>query len=357
MKPLHLLLAGLLICCAAGLLGQTGREAYRQDYDAWRQSHPSLERDAGKGGVTMLPQVDGAASMAAAFGSKRAAYLKSGALSIAQQRKVLQAAATPLAPELAPPVLAERITGELRTVTKTIARFASDKDPGIQQLRLSLNRERDALVALDESIQAQQKAAASTAESVIAAEQARAKAAEAFDLQTSLLPEAVEQLEKENAAWAGYYEKLAQAIQAANAPPPAVSVVAPPAPRPEAVPGIPLAHYVGAWTYPTTNGSYHGAQPEFVDLVVHEQNGRIDGTLYSRFKLPPGSLVDPLIRFDFVGDLGATPTQRFPLVTSGDLKGTVELIPGPAFNLLEVNFKTDPSSNKITSGNFILVKK
>jgi hypothetical protein len=44
-------------------------------------------------------------------------------------------------------------------------------------------------------------------------------------------------------------------------------------------------------------------------------------------------------------------------MTSDGTSGTLELIPGPAFNLLEVNFLTDPRANAIRAGNFILVKK
>ena len=36
--------------CAAGLIGQTGRDAYRQAYDVWQQAQTNLERDAGTGG-------------------------------------------------------------------------------------------------------------------------------------------------------------------------------------------------------------------------------------------------------------------------------------------------------------------
>jgi hypothetical protein len=118
-----------------------------------------------------------------------------------------------------------------------------------------------------------------------------------------------------------------------------------------------LARYIGAWTFPTAGGQFHGAQPEFIDLVVHEENGRVTGTLYGRFKLPSGTSVDPLVRFDFEGQLQATPTQTFALLTSDGAKGTVDLIPGPAFNLLEVNFQTDPKPNKLRLGNFILLKK
>ena len=76
------------------------------------------------------------------------------------------------------------------------------------------------------------------------------------------------------------------------------------------------------------------------------------GPWTARFKLPPGGATDPSVRFSFDGDLGATPTQKFPLVTSDGAPGTIELIPGPAFNLLEVNFQTDPQANKIRTRQF-----
>jgi hypothetical protein len=198
-----------------------------------------------------------------------------------------------------------------------------------------------------------------TAESAVL-EQARARAAEAFAPETAALSQNPAQLEKENIAWAAYYEALAKAIQTANAPPPRVEVTTaapPPAPRNDTPPGIPRARYVGAWTYPVSNGIYHGAPPEFVDLVVHETNGHADGTLFARFKVSAAGGIDPLVRFDFQGDFTAAPTQRFPLVTSDGTAGTLELIPGPAFNLLEVNFVVDPRAGKLGTGNFILVKK
>jgi len=64
------------------------------------------------------------------------------------------------------------------------------------------------------------------------------------------------------------------------------------APRNDSLPRVPLPRFVGAWTYPMVNGIFHGAQPEFVDLVVHEQDGHADGTLYGRFKTPPGSATE-----------------------------------------------------------------
>ena len=45
------------------------------------------------------------------------------------------------------------------------------------------------------------------------------------------------------------------------------------------------------------------------------------------------------------------------MTTSGGAKGTLELIPGPAFNLLEVNFSTDEKPGTVRQANFLLVKK
>lgn len=355
MKASHILLAGLSICGAGGLIGQTSREAYRQDYDAWREVHGSLERDAGNGGPALIPQLDRAAARAAAFGTNRTAYSKASAQTASQQRQLLQAATTRPSRNLAPPALAALVNAELQTVTRTIARFANDRDRGIQQLRQSLERERDALAALNASIDTRQKAVTKTTEAVTALEQLRARTAETIAPETSELAQSALQMEKENAAWAAYYETLTKAIQIANAPPPRVETTTI-APRNDTAPTISRPRYLGAWTYPASNGIYHGSQPEFVDLVVHETNGHADGTLFARFKLPAGAS-DPLVRFDFQGDFANTPTQRFPLVTSEGTQGTIELIPGPAFNLLEVNFLADPRAGKINVGNFILVKK
>jgi hypothetical protein len=94
-----------------------------------------------------------------------------------------------------------------------------------------------------------------------------------------------------------------------------------------------------------------------VELEVQEEIGRARGTIEAKFKPSAAKVNDPVVRFKFEGDIAATPTQKFTLMTSDGTPGVIELIPGPAFNLLEVNFQTDPRPNKIRSGNFILVKK
>jgi hypothetical protein len=349
----------LLMCCATGVIGQTGRNAYRQAYDVWQQAQANLERDAGTGGAAQIAQADRAAAAAASFEATRSAYLKSVGQDAEQRRQLLQTPATRSSPDLASPAVADLAARELQTVTRAMASFATDTDRGIQQLRQSLERERVALAALTDTIQARQKTVAVTSETTAALEQARTKAAQALGDQAAQLTQAVARIEMEGAAWADYYEKLAQAIQVANAPPPPVNITtnATTAPRNVSIPGVPLARYVGAWTYPTVNGIFHGVQPESVELEVHEQNGHADGTLLGRFKPSPGSVTDPSVRFAFQGDLGGTAIQKFTLFTSDGIRGTLELIPGPAFNLLEVNFQTDPQANKIRSGNFILVKK
>ena len=348
---------------AAALVAQSGRDSYRQAFDTWMQAQANVERDAATEGSSLLPRIDRAAAAAASFHNARAAYAKSASESAAQRRKALQKSSASISSDVAPAALGELITAELQLDNRTITRFAEDKDRGIQQLRQALERERDALAALNSSIQAREKIAAAGAIASNTLEQARMKTADALNDQTSRAGQATPSLEKEAAAWSDYYEKLTRAVQAANTPPPAppapASTAASPAPPPRstALPPVPLARYIGGWAYPTTNGIFHGLQPEFVDLVVHEEGGHVDGTLYARFKLPPGNTADPVIRFDFQGDLAATFNQRFPMTASDGTQGTLELIPGPAFNLLEVNFQTVPKANKIATGNFILVKK
>ena len=108
-------------------------------------------------------------------------------------------------------------------------------------------------------------------------------------------------------------------------------------------------------------GHYHGMQPESADLVLREENGQASGKLTARFKLPPGSTDNPEVHFDFAGAFGAARVQRFAITVASGATGTLELIPGPAFNLLEVNFnigdQTGGKPGTIRQGNFLLVKQ
>jgi len=102
---------------------------------------------------------------------------------------------------------------------------------------------------------------------------------------------------------------------------------------------------------------YHGPQPEFVDLVVREDNGRCEGRMVARFILPPGSAGDPVLRFEFSGEFKNSARQTFPLTTSDGASGTVDLIPGGAFNLLEINVQIAATPGKVRQANVVLIKK
>jgi hypothetical protein len=258
---------------------------------------------------------------------------------------------------------AQFIATETARVTRTIDTFANDPDKGIQQLRLALAKERAALDALGHAVVERQKSADAADLATAAIGEARAKSLEQSRAMLDGLKDALAQTAHESEAWAEYYRKLGEGAQGTATPitqvPPGVAPanLANPAPAPPTVTPVPLARYVGAWTYPQTNGLFHGVQPELFDVVVYEDNGRATGTVFGRFKLPPGSTGNPVLRFDFAGNFQPTRKQVFDLVTSDGTKGTVELIPGPAFNLLEVNFQTEEKPGKIRQADVVLVKK
>ena len=120
---------------------------------------------------------------------------------------------------------------------------------------------------------------------------------------------------------------------------------------------VPLSRYIGEWAYPKLNPLYSGLEPQFVELVVREDNRRAMGTFTVRFKLPPDSALDPGLHGDFTGTFENVRNQVFSLVTNDGAKGKIELIPGPAFNLLEVNLTIEPRPGKVQQANFLLVKK
>ena len=83
-------------CClgAAGMglsiYAQSGRDSYRQAFDAWQQAQTNLERDAGAGTDEQVAQATRAAAAAKTFEAARAAYLKSSGEDAARRRKLLQ---------------------------------------------------------------------------------------------------------------------------------------------------------------------------------------------------------------------------------------------------------------------------
>ncbi|HWZ34327.1 MAG TPA: hypothetical protein VNX18_23475 [Bryobacteraceae bacterium] len=350
MKRSVIVASAATVCLIAlGLFAQSSRDAYRSAYRAWRQADPNLERDAGTA-PTLVPRIATVAAQAARYGAARSSFLRQMTASEEQTFQGLDAPLPDL-PDLTRGVR-ENVTAESALVKHNLDTFSRDSDRAIQQLKLMLDRENLALTALSTAI-AERQAAAEAAKSAIAsAEQARAKALNiGRDLNGAMGPIA-DQADRETAAWAEYYRKLADAARQ----PAAVPVIPSAPPPPTSITPLPLSRYTGAWIFPSA-GLYHGPQPDSIDLTVREENGRAAGTLFVRYKLPPGSKDDPALRIDFSGEFKNTRNQVFSLQTAEGAKGTLELIPGPAFNLLEINFQTDPKPGKIQQGNAVLIKK
>ena len=346
---------------------QANREPYRTAYRNWRLAEPDLERDAATPNEALAGRTTHAASEAAGFGAARAAFLRQFADDESQNALWLKNVQSLSLPDFAPVSDLQRLVAAgTANVNTTIATFSVDTDRGIQQLRQALEHERTALAALDASILERQKAVEKAAQAEIVFEPARAKALSEYSGMTEmLLTPSAALVDQETAAWAKYYSSLASprqtpatvsSISPAGASSTPSAAIIPSAPRP-GMPPLPLTRYTGVWVYPTVNGRFFGAEPDFVDFTVHEDSGHVTGEFYARFKLPPGSTGDPVLRFDLSGNLSEKRVQSFAIQTTEGVKGTIELIPGNALNLLEINFQTEPSPGKVRAADLVLVKK
>jgi hypothetical protein len=356
--------ACLLIVVAVLSLAQRSRDDYRAACRAWRDADPNLEREAFVGGAPIAHRTDRMAAEAAKCAAARKTFLEGMFLDEGPQVSWLETTASSLeSPAASTKADAPFVASETTTVARTIDTFANNPDKGIQQLRQALARERLALDALSLAIAQRKKTAEAVSASSEAMEQARVKAIDPSRAMLQGLKDAAADTVREASAWAEYYRKIGEGAEGTATPLTAVAAGVPsvtltnPSAAPPTVTPVPLARYIGAWTFPQTNRLFHGALPESVDVLVHEENGQAKGTLFARFKLPPGSTGDPVLRFDFSGDFQPTRNQVFNLVTTDGTKGTIELIPGSAFNLLEVNFQTEPNPGKVRQADVVLVKK
>lgn len=332
----------LVAWCA---MAQPNRDAYRKAYRAWREADPNLERDAASGGAAVAERATRVAADAVNYGVERNAFLQRLTDENLQQLAWLEKAAPVDLSVTLTKGLEEHVAGERAALAQNIQALANDSDKVIQQLRHEMARESAVLTALSGAITERRKAAEAAHDAAVAADQARLKVLEQERDLTAGFKQATEQSSRETAAWVEYYQKLSEAVRGGGtAPAPPVALA-------------PVASYLGAWTFPEARGLYRGTEPEAGDLVVNEDHGHATGTLFVRFKLPPGSTGDPEVRFDFSGDFKNARTQVFNLVTTDGAKGTLELLPGPGPNQLEVNFQTDPRPGKVRQGNFVLIKK
>jgi len=351
---LWMVLAAMMLCA------QSGRDSYRDAYRAWREADPNLERDAATGGAQLGVRADRVTAEAAKYCEERRAFLDRFARESEQKLAWLEIP-TEAAPAL-PAGATDYISTRTAAVRRGIDKVANDPDPRIQQVRSMLERENIALSALSAAMAARQKAAEQVDLAMGAIEPARLKALElnrAFAAGTKLTGQGAA---AEATAWGEYYRKLSDGARGVSATGPVSSLIPsrPADPGPRSAPSVaplPLVRYTGDWTYPA-KGLYHGPQPEFVDLVVREDNGRCDGRMVARFILPPGSPADPVLRFEFSGEFrNSTRQQTFPLTTGDGAKGTIDLIPGGAFNLLEINVQIAANPGKIRQANVVLIKK
>lgn len=354
-----------LLFLSAAALAQPARESYRVPFQAWRDAAPMLEQDAATPGPEFAGQLDAAARAAQTFLRTRGDYLTTGQGASAEQ--IAWAGNRFVRAEVllvTPPETQQLLSKNNDYLTATINSFAGVRDPAIQQVRQAMERERAALTTLTEAVRTRAAASQELADANDDAEVARGAVAQSLANLTAARGQMAEGLRKEADGWAKYYRNLAEgAFAAPPAPSPGASVssaIGPapvkPAAPPRSVATLPLSRYTGAWTFPA-KGTFFGAEPETAELVIDEANGRMWGTLSVRFKLPRGSSGDPNLQLTFQGLLQETRSQTFPVETAEGAGGTIELIPGPAFNLLEINLQTDPRPNKVSTSNLLLVKR
>jgi hypothetical protein len=335
------------VLCA---FGQTARDAYRAAYREWRVADPSLERDAASSSAELETRASKEAAGVAQYGTARAAFLQQMAAEETQKLAWLETA--PDAPSaMILDSASTVIAAEGKSVKRTIATFADDPDPGIRELRTMLARENAAIDGLTAAIEKRKLAAELVKTSNTAVAELQVKASGLALVVEADSKQALDQSDQETAAWAQYYALLGKAASSASAPGPVT-----PAPAAPITP-LPLIRYTGTWAFPASGGLYHGPQPESFEMTVNEENGHASGTLVARFKLPPGSNGDPEVKFEFSGEFQNTRNQVFKLTASDGASGTIELIPGSTFNLIEVNFETDPKPRKIHQGNVVLLKQ
>ncbi len=352
---------------AAGLMliAQSARDGYRASYRTWRQADPNLERDAATGSAALGARADAVANQAARFGADRRAFLEAAARDSEQKLASLSA---PLAagPKIGSGV-SEFVSAQLVAVRRAINTFADDPDPGIQQVRSMLERENRGLAGLSAAAAERQKAATEADGALSQEEDARNKLAGINREYASDLKKSADSVALETAQWADYYRKLSDGVRGSLAAPAPTSPISPgisdgtrddaPVNVAPSITPLPLVRYTGDWVYGPGSAS-HGAQPEFVDLVVRESNGHCDGRFTARFVLPAGSTGDPVLRFEFSGDFKNTRVQQFALQTSDGSPGTIDLIPGTAFNLLEINVQISGAKpGKVHAANVVLIKK
>lgn len=365
-------IAGLVL--TVSLLGQS-RDAYEQAYRDWRGNDPNLERDAAKAGSSLAPRTEKASEAARTFIRARKAFYETQQNDFSDKLRVLQPLDLPKDSDSVKMAEAS-LSSQAASDANSIQVFGADPDKGIQQLKIALEREQVALASLQGAIKDRQKATDAVSQANEDAEHARSATAEELKGIAASFAQSSQDIGELADAWPNYYRTLAEGarevgsteplppltppIRTSNATPPAPNssgASANPAPvaSNRVVPTVPISRFTGSWSFLPGISTYHGLVPISYDLVVREDGGQISGTVNAHFIVNANA--DPDVRFDFSGPIQAQRFQVFSLKTAEGAMGTVELIPGNAFNLLEVNYTLQGAPAKVRQADVILVKK
>jgi len=340
----------VLVGCA---LAQEPRDAYQEAFRSWRGADTALETDAATAQAALGSRADKVSAEAAKYMEARKRLLNFLREATQEKARSLE----PLVIAAAQPDLVSRaesgVSTETSAASSSIAAIGGDPDRGLQRLRQSLEGERSALLALTSAMAVRRGALAGVAETSEAAELARTRLVEHYQTLATGLEQATQQTDQQAGEWAAYYKLLADGARGIVPS----GVPGRPSIQTRGITPVPLSRYIGEWSYPRLNPLFSGPEPQFVELAVREDNRRATGTLTVRFKLPPGSSLDPGLHGDLTGTFENVRNQVFGLETNDGAKGKIELIPGPAFNLLEVNLTLEPRPGKVQQANFLLVKK
>ena len=193
--------AFVLVVAAFAQAPPQDRRAARQDaYRRWRETDPTLERDAAAAGATLGARADKVAAEAAKYFSLRKDELENRAADARRSCSLLEP--VNVTPEALPNL--DRFLSSQDTILRSsIDTVARDPDRAIQQLRASLERERTAMAAVGTALQGSQKSQEVATQTSRAAEEMRAKASEEYQTLAASLQESEQLADKSGAVWAG----------------------------------------------------------------------------------------------------------------------------------------------------------
>jgi len=410
LRPGRLLIP--IVIGATGCLWAQSPDAYREAYAAWQSASANLEVDAAKAGELLAVKTDAASPAAVKYEQARKAFFQAQGAPLKEAAQRLQPMQMP-ADSSATKAADDMVATEEPALAKNITVLGNDPDEGIRQLRQALEKERAALLAVRDAAAARKAAAAAAQTAAAAAEHARMGATENTNAIAANFQQSADAEAKMIAAWPAYYRSLAEGARgksaaatvssiaparvarpaaanssSANTAPPASVPPRSPAPNQPASPRasapvianpvianpvvanaasgapaaaasvqppVPLARYTGSWGWTQGVSNYSGEPPTMFDVIVKVDNGQVQGIVSAAFLV--GRTREPSVRFTFNGPLQATRNQVFSLKTNDGITGTVELIPGPAFNLLEVKFNLDAAPRKVSTSDVTLLKK